>query len=232
MSKQDLGVVLVPACGIGPLAAHLRRVPITTTWVATSLSLLQAQPRGRAAEPSCYLLLARLETRLLGLTGNLPATAWALCHFTRGPGRPRGLSNRAAVHVERFRTTPSSDAGTPLCVRFYLQKSRSGAVVHLRDESGNRKIPYRPTPYTEYTDCISFLQEKNRNRNREKTETKSERGYFRPYSQISYIHRKISAVFVEFVHTKLSIRPTAYCPLGHPPTPRVQRPTAHLHCQR
>jgi len=124
VSKQDLGVVLVPACGIGPLAAHLRRVPITTTWVTTSLSPT-AGPAERPSGGALFLPLARLETRLLGLTGNLPATAWALCHFTRGPGRPRGLSNRAAVHVERFRTTPSSDAGTPR-VRFYLQKSRSG----------------------------------------------------------------------------------------------------------
>jgi len=31
-----------------------------------------------------------------------------------------------------------------------------------RDESRNGKIPYRPTPYTIYTDRISFLQENSK----------------------------------------------------------------------
>ena len=31
-----------------------------------------------------------------------------------------------------------------------------------RDESRNRKIPYRPTPYIVYTDQIPLLQEKTK----------------------------------------------------------------------
>ena len=77
----------------------------------------------------------------------------------------------------------------------------------------------------------SVFAGKTRIGNRKKigTGSKSGRGYFQPYWRISYIHRKIPKVFSEFVQTKLSIQPMAHCPLGHPPTPRVQRPTVHLH---
>ena len=113
MSKQDLGVVLVPACGIGPLAAHLRRVPITTTWVTTSLSPT-AGPAERPSGGALFLPLARLETRLLGLTGNLPATAWALYSGPRTPAPPYPLSDSARHHHP-----------TPLCVRFWVSGRRS-----------------------------------------------------------------------------------------------------------
>ena len=42
-------------------------------------------------------------------------------------------------------------------------------MLTSRDESGNGRIPYRPTPYTEYTNRIPFFR-KNRNRKQEKKE--------------------------------------------------------------
>ena len=42
------------------------------------------------------------------------------------------------------------------------QSPISSAAMVYRDESRNGKIPYRPTPYTIYTDWISFLQENSK----------------------------------------------------------------------
>ncbi|CAA0822356.1 Unknown protein [Striga hermonthica] len=66
-----------------------------------------------------------------------------------------------------------------------------------RDESGNRKIPYRPMPYPEYTDRIPFWQQKKETGTGKKmgtgTGTNSGRGVSRPYSRIPYLGRKIPA---------------------------------------
>ena len=63
-----------------------------------------------------------------------------------------------------------------------------------RDESGNGKIPYRLTPYPDFTDRILHFREKTKSgkKNREnlvKMGTKTVEGFSRPNSRIPYFIR-------------------------------------------
>jgi hypothetical protein len=81
-----------------------------------------------------------------------------------------------------------------------------GANVGGRDESGNGKIPYRPTPNPVLADRVPFLQEKQENRKKNRksagTGTGTGEAVSRPYSRFPYLSRKNPAGIPVYMSSK------------------------------